>query len=198
MQHKQLIIAGVDEVGRGCLFGPVFAGAVILFEQHEQKLFIAGLKDSKVLSPKKRAELVPLIKANSVTWALGQSSAKEIDEIGIQLATEKAMLRALQKISKAIDLVLVDGLMPIREWAGEQKALVKGETKSLAIAAASVLAKEERDNLIKRLANNFPDYGLESHVGYGTKIHRESILRSGSTYMHRESFLTKLQLKNQK
>jgi len=185
-------IVGVDEVGRGCLFGPVFAGAVILDEIAEKKLLDAGLKDSKALSASKRASLTPLILQTSTAWALGQASAGEIDLIGIREATERAMLRALQKISHPINLVLVDGLLPLRLWEGPQTTLVRGESHSAAIAAASVLAKEARDSLIKRLAKQYPKYGLEKHVGYGTKIHRESLIKEGPSRLHRRSFLSKI------
>ena len=111
--HKYLI-AGVDEVGKGCLFGPVFAGAVILSKTNESKLLSQGLKDSKKLSQRKRYKLVPLIKENSIAWSLGQASAREIDRIGIREATEKAMVRALEKFSSPPDLILVDGILPTR------------------------------------------------------------------------------------
>ena len=112
--------------------------------------------------------------------------------MGIRKATELAMLRALQRIENPIDTVLVDGILPIRLWKGKQKTLVHGESKSIAIAAASVLAKETRDALIKRLSNDYPEYGLKTNVGYGTKLHREVLLDLGPTPLHRQSFLTKI------
>ncbi|WP_414153507.1 ribonuclease HII [Prochlorococcus sp. MIT 1307] len=188
-------IVGVDEVGRGALFGPVFAGAVGLNnELARQTLLNAGLKDSKALTAKKRAMLVPLIKQNAKHWALGQSSAKEIDSIGIRKATELAMLRALQKLNHPISLLLVDGVLPLRLWYGPQKTLVHGDSKSAEIAAASVLAKEGRDEVIKRLATRYPAYGLKTNVGYGTQLHRKVLLTLGPTSLHRKSFLTKLSL----
>ena len=185
-------IVGVDEVGKGALFGPVFAGAVILESDAETTLLEAGLKDSKALTSKKRASLSPLIQEKAKDWGLGQASAQEIDSIGIRKATELAMLRALQKLQNPIDIVLVDGVLPIRIWNGEQKTLVHGESKSAAIAAASVLAKEARDSLIKRLSNQYPEYGLTSNVGYGTKLHREILIAFGPTPLHRQSFLSKI------
>ena len=185
-------IVGVDEVGKGALFGPVFAGAVILESDAETTLLEAGLKDSKALTSKKRASLSPLIQEKAKDWGLGQASAQEIDSIGIRKATELAMLRALQKLQNPIDIVLVDGVLPIRIWNGEQKTLVHGESKSAAIAAASVLAKEARDSLIKRLSNQYPEYGLTSNVGYGTKLHREVLIAFGPTPLHRQSFLSKI------
>ncbi len=192
MEAKKSLIAGVDEVGKGCLFGPVFAGAVILSQEHEQKLLSEGLKDSKKLSHQQRYKLVPLIKKNSIAWALGQASAKEIDNIGIRQATEKAMLRALEKFPSPPDLILVDGKLPIRLWRGEQQTQVRGESHFASIAAASVLAKEARDELIKRLALKFSLYELEKNKGYGTEIHRINLIKSGATRLHRKSFLSKL------
>ena len=165
MEANKSLIAGVDEVGKGCLFGPVFAGAVILSKENETYLLNQGLKDSKKLSPRQRHNLVPLIKTNSIAWTIGQASAREIDVIGIRDATEKAMLRALEKFSSPPDLILVDGILPIRLWPGKQKTQVRGESHFPSIAAASVLAKETRDELIKRLARKYNCYGLEKNKG---------------------------------
>ena len=186
--------AGVDEVGRGCLFGPVFAGAVILNTSNELKLLNQGLKDSKKLNPRQRNHLVPLIKENSIAWALGQASAREIDTHGIRIATEKAMLRALEKFSSPPDLILVDGKLPLRLWPGKQQTQVRGESHFPSIAAASVLAKEARDELIKRLACKFSIYGLEKNKGYGTEIHRKSLITAGTSKLHRKSFLSRLKI----
>ena len=147
MVLKSNRIAGIDEVGKGSLFGPVFAGAVVLDNDSKIKLLNSGLKDSKVLTAKQRAKLVPLIQQISRDWALGQASSREIDSIGIRKATEMAMLRALQRLKQPIDLVLVDGILPLRLWKGPQESLIHGESKSPEIAAASVLAKEARDSL---------------------------------------------------
>ena len=185
-------IAGIDEVGKGALFGPVFAGAVILNKQSESLLITAGLKDSKKLSAKKRGVLVPLIKEIAISWALGQASAKEIDMIGIRKATEKAMLRAVHRLKPQPVLLLIDGCLPLRLWEGKQKTLIKGEDKSAAIAAASVLAKVHRDTLIKQLANKYPSYGLETNSGYGTIFHRNALIEKGPTELHRKSFLSKI------
>tara|TARA_Y100001968_G_C19180428_1_gene630102 strand:- start:87 stop:674 length:588 start_codon:yes stop_codon:yes gene_type:complete len=194
METKKTQIAGVDEVGKGCLFGPVFAGAVILSEENETTLLTQGLKDSKKLNHRQRHDLVPLIKKNSIAWSIGQASAREIDSIGIRIATEKAMLRALQKFSSPPDLILVDGILPIRLWPGKQKTQVRGESHFASIAAASVLAKEARDDLIKRLAYEYIDYGLEKNKGYGTAIHRKNLIKSGITKLHRKSFLSNLEM----
>ncbi|MBW3042718.1 ribonuclease HII [Prochlorococcus marinus] len=188
------LIAGVDEVGKGCLFGPVFAGAVILSKANELKLLSQGLRDSKKLNCRQRNRLVPLIKENSIAWSLGQASAREIDSVGIRMATEKAMLRALEKFLSPPELILVDGKLPIRLWKGKQKTQVRGESHFASIAAASVLAKEARDELIKRLACKFSLFGLENNKGYGTKIHRANLIKEGATKLHRKSFLSKLKI----
>ena len=185
-------IAGVDEVGRGCLFGPVFAAAVVLDADASEELQAAGLTDSKKLTPRRRAALVPRIEERSLAWALGQASAREIDGVGIRGATELAMLRALHRLPARPELVLVDGNLPLRLWTGPQRTVVRGDSRSAAIAAASVIAKEARDALIRRLAARWPGYGLEKHVGYGTAQHREALLASGPTPLHRRSFLTRL------
>ena len=194
MRDNKSLIAGVDEVGKGCLFGPVFAGAVILSKANELQLLSKGLKDSKKLNVQKRNYLVPLIKKNSIAWSLGQASAREIDSIGIRLATEKAMLRALEKFVSTPDLILVDGILPISLWTGKQQTQVRGESHFPSIAAASVLAKEARDELIKRLACKYTFYGLEQNKGYGTKIHRNNLIKEGASRLHRKSFLSKIEL----
>ncbi|WP_269623692.1 ribonuclease HII [Prochlorococcus marinus] len=194
MKDKKSLTAGVDEVGKGCLFGPVFAGAVILSKAHEENLLNQGLQDSKKLSPRQRHNLVPLIKKNSLAWSIGQASAREIDSIGIREATEKAMLRALEKFLSPPELILVDGMLPIRLWPGKQKTQIRGESHFASIAAASVLAKEARDELIKRLARKYSLYGLEKNKGYGTEIHRKNLIKEGATKLHRKSFLSKLKI----
>ena len=186
-------IAGVDEVGRGCWFGPVFAGAVILSDSARESLAAAGLTDSKALSAKRRAQLVPLILEQAEAWALGQASALEIDRFGIRSATERAMLRALQRLGSPVpNHVLVDGNLPLRLWAGSQETVVRGDSEHLEIAAASVLAKQARDALLVRLAQRFPGYGFERHAGYGTAQHRAAVLELGPTVLHRRSFLRKV------
>lgn len=184
--------AGVDEVGRGCLFGPVYAAAVVLEAPAVARLKGAGLDDSKKLSARRRAQLVPLIEQQSLAWAIGRASAAEIDRHGIRAATEQAMLRALARLPAAPELLLVDGVLPLRPWSGEQRTLVAGDQRCAAIAAASVLAKQARDGFIIRLARRYPGYGLERHVGYGTAQHRRAILELGPTVQHRRSFLRTL------
>ena len=186
-------IAGVDEVGRGCWFGPVFAGAVVLSDAARKTLAAAGLTDSKALSAKRRSQLVPLILEQAESWALGQASAQEVDGLGIRSATERAMLRALQRLgSPAPDHVLVDGNLPLRLWSGSQETVVRGDSAHLEIAAASVLAKQARDALLVRLAQRYPGYGFDRHAGYGTAQHRAAVLSLGPTQLHRRSFLRKV------
>ena len=182
----------MDEVGRGCLFGPVFAGAVVLPAGSLAPLAAAGLTDSKALSPGRRRSLVPLITARAGAWALGQASAAEIDRRGIRWATETAMLRALQRLPQVPGLVLVDGVLPLRNWATPQLTLVQGDGRCLSIAAASVLAKQARDALIQRLANRYPGYGLERNAGYGTAVHRNALQEFGPTPLHRQTFLRRV------
>ena len=182
----------MDEVGRGSLFGPVFAAAVVLDHPSADRLLEAGLNDSKKLSAKRREQLLPLIQGLCSDAGLGQASAREIDCLGIRSATELAMLRALQRLDRSPELVLVDGSLPLRLWSGPQATLVAGDSRSAAIAAASVIAKQARDALIRRLSHRFPGYGLERHAGYGTVVHRQALLTSGPTALHRRSFLKRL------
>ena len=192
MNIKNSLIAGVDEVGKGCLFGPVFAGAVILNKSGEIKLLREGLKDSKKLNFIQRKNLVPLIKEHSIAWSIGQSSAREIDKLGIRTATEKAMIRAIEKFLFPPELILVDGILPIQIWTGKQKTQIKGESHFPSIAAASVLAKEARDDLIRRLSRKYSLYDLDRNKGYGTANHRKKIIKEGPTKLHRRTFLSKL------
>tara|TARA_B100001250_G_scaffold153288_1_gene131643 strand:+ start:1589 stop:2221 length:633 start_codon:yes stop_codon:yes gene_type:complete len=189
---QRLYVAGIDEVGKGSLFGPVFAGAVILNRESKAILINAGLRDSKKLSSKKRSLLVPLIKSNCLTFGIGQSSAREIDSFGIRVATEKAMIRAIDKLLIKPELILVDGNLPLRLWLGSQRTIIRGDNYSPEISAASVIAKEARDNLIKRLAKKVPSYGLYKNVGYGTNLHRKMLIKSGPLDLHRISFLSKI------
>jgi ribonuclease HII len=175
-------------VGRGCLFGPVFAAAVVLPRGALGPLAAAGLTDSKRLSPRQRAELVPRIEDLALAWGIGQARAAEVDRLGIRPATEHAMRRALARLGVVPQLVIVDGALPLRGWPGEQRTLVSGDRHCLAIAAASVLAKQARDGLMQRLAVRYPGYGLERHAGYGTRLHREALARLGPTPLHRLSF----------
>ncbi|OKH16053.1 ribonuclease HII [[Limnothrix rosea] IAM M-220] len=185
------LIAGVDEVGRGCLFGSVFAAVVVISPEQERQLWDVGVKDSKKLSEKKRELLVPHIKDIVTDWAIASASVAEIDEINILQATFLAMGRAVENLKIKPDHCLIDGNKLIPNFAYSQEALVKGDAKSGAIAAASILAKVARDQEIIALAETYPQYDLASNKGYGTKKHRQAILQYGLTSEHRQSFKIK-------
>lgn len=185
------LIAGVDEVGRGCLFGSVFAAVVVITPEQEQQLWDIGVKDSKKLSEKKRELLVPQIKAIVTDWAIASASVAEIDEINILQATFLAMRRAVEKLNIKPDHCLIDGNKTIPNLELSQEAVVKGDGSSGAIAAASILAKVARDQAIVALAETYPEYDLASNKGYGTKKHRQAILQYGLTPLHRQSFKLK-------
>ena len=180
------IICGVDEAGRGPLAGPVCAAAVILPEHLE----LPGLTDSKKLTDKKRRELYPLIKERAVAYGIGFASEQEIDEINILQATFLAMQRALDQLAVTPDLALIDGNRE-KDFGIPVKTVVKGDSLSLNIAAASVLAKVTRDDLMMEKAAEFPAYGFDIHKGYGTKAHYAALAEHGPTPIHRKSFLKK-------
>ncbi len=175
-------IAGVDEAGRGCLFGPVFAAAVILDPGRP----IEGLADSKALSPERRTELAGLIRQRSISWSVASASAEEIDRINIREASRLAMRRAVAELSPPCDYLLVDALQI--DWPVPQQALIKGDARVASIAAASILAKTARDALMAELDARFPGYGLARHKGYGTAEHLDALRRLGPTPLHRRSF----------
>ncbi|MDY3225135.1 MAG: ribonuclease HII [Candidatus Faecousia sp.] len=179
-------ICGVDEAGRGPLAGPVCAAAVILPEH----LQIPGLTDSKKLTDKKRRELFPLIQEQAVAFGIGLASEAEIDEINILQATFLAMRRALEQLSIRPDLVLIDGNRET-DFGLPVKTVVKGDSLSANIAAASILAKVTRDNLMLEQAKQYPQYGFEIHKGYGTKAHYDALRQYGPCPIHRRSFLKK-------
>ena len=180
------IICGVDEAGRGPLAGPVCAAAVILPEGME----IPGLTDSKKLTDKKRRELFPVIKECAIAYGIGLASEAEIDEINILQATFLAMQRAIDQLQVKPDLALVDGNRQ-KDFGVAVKTVVKGDSLSANIAAASVLAKVTRDDIMVALAQEYPQYGFEIHKGYGTKAHYEALREHGACPLHRSSFLKK-------
>lgn len=180
-------ICGVDEAGRGPLAGPVCAAAVIL-PPHVQ---IPGLNDSKKLSDKKRRELFPVIQDQALAYAVAFASHDEIDEINILQATYLAMERALTQLSIKPDIVLIDGNRA-KDFGLPVQTVVHGDSLSASIAAASVLAKVTRDDLMLEMAQTFPVYGFEIHKGYGTKAHYEAIQTYGPCKIHRRTFLKKL------
>ena len=176
----KIIVAGIDEVGRGALAGPVIAAAVIL------KNHISGLNDSKKLSPKKRSFFSDLIKDNS-SYAFGSASNYEIDDINILNASLLAMKRAILNLSVKPDLVLVDGIHK-PDLDIKMEAIIGGDALKTEISAASIIAKVYRDNLMVEYDKSFPNYGFEKHKGYGTKEHLDSIKINGICSIHRRSF----------
>ena len=180
------VICGVDEAGRGPLAGPVCAAAVILPRGHQ----IPGLNDSKKLTDKKRRELFPLIKEQAVAYGIGLASHEEIDEINILQATYLAMERAIAQLEGKADLALIDGNRA-KDFGMAVRTVVKGDSLSANIAAASVLAKVTRDDLMMEMAKEYPGYGFEVHKGYGTKAHYEALWNLGPCAIHRMTFLKK-------
>lgn len=177
-------IAGVDEVGRGCLAGAVVAGAVIL---DLAKPLPDGLNDSKKISKLKREKIAAEIRENALAYAFGQIEADEIDKINILEATKRAMALAVQNLKVKADFILIDAL-ELKNLNLPQKAIIKGDSVSASIAAASIVAKVYRDNLMKDFAVKYPGYGFEKHAGYGTKAHFEALRNHGATPIHRRSF----------
>lgn len=180
------VICGVDEAGRGPLAGPVCAAAVIL----PPHLEIPGLTDSKKLTDKKRRELFPIIQEQAIAWGIGWASEQEIDEINILQATFLAMERALAQLTIKPDLALIDGNRE-KDFGLPVKTVVKGDSLSMNIAAASILAKVSRDDRMVKLAEEYPQYQFEIHKGYGTKAHYAALTEHGASPVHRMSFLKK-------
>lgn len=178
-----LLVAGVDEVGRGPLAGPVVTAAVILDPDNP----IEGLMDSKKLSEKRREELSVLIKENSLAWSIGRAEVEEIDEINILQATMLAMQRAVAGLSPAPEHALIDGNR-CPQLICTAEAIVKGDGLVPAISAASIIAKVSRDNEMVELDALYPGYGLAGHKGYPTKAHRDALIELGVTPIHRRSF----------
>lgn len=176
-------VAGVDEVGRGPIAGPVVAAAVILAEE----VFIDGAADSKALTPQKRSEIAREIHARAAAVALGAASVREIDRHNILQATTRAMTRALTRLPVPPDHVVVDGL-PVRGLAWEHEAVVGGDALVHSIACASIVAKVCRDRLMRRLAPRYPQYGWERNKGYATRRHRRAVREEGLTPHHRTTF----------
>ena len=176
-------VAGIDEAGRGPLAGPVVAAAVILPETFD----LPGLNDSKLISEKKRNQLYPLIHKQALAVGIGVGRVSEVDQINILQATLKGMSRAVGRLSLQPDFLLVDGITPI-PIAIEQKTLKKGDSRSLSIAAASVIAKVVRDRIMVAYDRLFPEYGFAAHKGYGSQRHRDAISKYGPCICHRRTF----------
>jgi len=180
---QTMVVCGVDEVGRGALFGPVVAGAVVATPAMEN----LGITDSKKLLPRRREQLAQLICARASAYAIGWCWNEEIDQINIWQATQRAMQMAVRKLPLPVDLVLVDG-----PWAGffpvPSRGIVGGDNSELSISAASILAKVFRDRLMVQFAPHFPAYGLDKNKGYPTHLHQSVLSSSGMTLFHRKSF----------
>jgi ribonuclease HII len=175
-------IAGLDEAGRGSLFGPVFAAAVIL----NPKRRIVGLDDSKKLRPERRGELAPRIREYALAWAVAEVDAQRIDAWNIYQASRQAMTAALQQLAIQPDYLLLDAIS--LDVLIEQRSLIKGDARSVSIAAASILAKTHRDERMKEWDLVYPQYGLARHKGYATADHLEALRQHGPTPYHRYSF----------
>ena len=180
------MICGVDEAGRGPLAGPVCAAAVIL----PKGLELPGLNDSKKLTDKKRRELFPIIKEQAIAYGIGLASHEEIDEINILQATYLAMERAIAQLNGMADFALIDGNRT-KDFGLPVRTVVKGDSLSASIAAASVLAKVTRDDIMLEMAEKYPEYGFEVHKGYGTKAHYDALRAHGHSEIHRMTFLKK-------
>ena len=185
-------ICGIDEVGRGCLFGDVVSCAIIMPKDD----FIEGVNDSKKLSPKKREELYPKILESCLAVGIGRANPDIIDKVNIKMATHISMINALENLRDkegkkvSADCVLIDA--ETIETGIFQKAIIKGDESCYSIACASIIAKVYRDNLCDKWAEEYPHYGIEKHKGYATKYHREALKAYGPTVMHRKSFLNNI------
>lgn len=181
------LVCGVDEAGRGPLAGPVCAAAVVL----PKGLILEGVNDSKKLTEKKREALFDVITQQSLDWSVAFATVEEIEEINILNAAMLAMKRAVEGLKNPVDFAIIDGnRKPPLEIDCE--AVVKGDAKSMSVAAASILAKVSRDRILRQYAVDYPQYGFEKHKGYGTKVHVEALKKYGPCEVHRPSFLKKI------
>ncbi len=185
-------IAGLDEAGRGALAGPVSVGAVIL--PNDKSLLssnLSGARDSKQMTPRMRDTLAPLIRKVALAWAVGFATSEEIDMQGIVRATRLAAIRALHQFTITPQYLLTDFRLELPQLEIAQMSLVKGDARCLSIACASILAKTERDALMRELDSQYPGYGLGKHKGYGTQAHRSALMRLGLSEIHRKTFRLK-------
>lgn len=178
-------VCGIDEVGRGCFAGPVVVGAVIFPKDCE---IINDVADSKLLNQKVRQKLDPEIKERAVAWAIAEISVLVINKVGIGKATQMAFRKALRLLSVRADFVLIDAFSVNHYSRKKQKAIIKGDQLCFSIAAASIIAKVYRDDLMRKLHQKYPNYGFDKHKGYGTKEHQEAIKKYGLSKIHRKSF----------
>jgi ribonuclease HII len=183
--NQNLIVCGIDEVGRGCIAGPVVAAAVSFPKEHK---IHEKIRDSKKVTPKMRAELFDFILDECDDFGIGLVPAETIDEIGISPATKRAMALAIDGMTKKPDQILIDAVV-LDEVTIAQKSIIKGDENIYSIAAASIVAKVFRDSVVSGFDNIYPEYGFSSHKGYGTKIHYEALKKSGLTSEHRRTFL---------
>ena len=191
---SKVLEVGIDEVGRGAVFGPIFSAVIVLNEKNKFILQKLGVRDSKKLTQKKREFLLPKILLLSSDYGIGQSSVREIDNHGIRLATELSMMRALKKLKEKPREIIIDGPLLLRPWKGIQKNIVSGDSKFIAISAASIVAKVCRDNLMERLEKKYSRYLISKNKGYGTREHLSIIKEYGISNLHRKSFLKKSNL----
>ncbi|MBU5317134.1 ribonuclease HII [Clostridium bornimense] len=182
---KDLVICGVDEVGRGPLAGPIVGAAVIVDYSNRNLL---GVRDSKKLTEEKREELSEIIKKEAIAYCIYEISEKDIDSKGIGYCNNEVLFRAYKGLNRKVDLVLSDGY-PVKHVDTDNRFVIKGDDKSMAIACASILAKVYRDNLMKKYSEKYPYYGFEHNAGYGTKDHIEGIKEYGPCDIHRRSFI---------
>jgi ribonuclease HII len=187
-QHQFTHIAGLDEAGRGALAGPVVAAAVILPLNDSIETLLLGVNDSKQLTAKKREALFDLIIEHALAYGIGQQPAAVIDAIGILPANKLAMQTAVTQLTPTPEFLLIDGRIRLPQLNIPQQPIVRGDSQSLSIAAASILAKVTRDQLMVQLDGHYPHYGFAQHKGYGTALHRAAIARFGPCPQHRHSF----------
>ncbi|MEW5829794.1 MAG: ribonuclease HII [Chloroflexota bacterium] len=185
-------VAGMDEAGRGALAGPVFVGAVVLPPDHPSlSRTLAGVRDSKQMTPPERERWAAVVESVALAWAVGQASAAEIDALGIVPATRQAAERAIRALGLAPAFLLTDYRLELPSVQIPQKSILKGDCHCLSIAAASVLAKVHRDAFMRALDGQYPGYGLARHKGYGTQAHRAAIHQLGHSPVHRKTFRLK-------
>ena len=185
-RQNYTFVAGIDEVGRGTIAGPVISGAV-MFDLNKHFEFYKEINDSKKLTSKNRNSLSLLIKRFSISYGIGISSAKEIDHIGIVPATKLSMIRAINHLTPKPEYLLIDSL-EIPEINIDQNSLIKGDNISISIAAASINAKVARDRMMEKYDKYFPNYSFKSHKGYYTKSHASELIQNGVTKIHRKTF----------
>lgn len=187
-EHRVVRVAGIDEAGRGALAGPVFAAAVVLPLDDMSLKPLTGVRDSKLLTPAARERLFPLICERALCFGVGYATAESIDRLGILPATRQAMADAIAGLSPMAEALLIDGPIRLDAIALPQRPIIRGDQRSLCIAAASVLAKVSRDRYMVALGERFPDYGFVRHKGYGTAEHRRALERLGPCAEHRRTF----------